>query len=370
MDKVLEIREKIKALYGRYSRIADMVLRFLLALLTFITINANIGFHKKISNPLIAIVLAFMCAFLPVNFTVMIAALLILFQLLQVSVEVALITAVVMVVMFIFYFRFTPKDGYIVLLTPVTFTLKIPYVMPLGLGLSGSPLSAVPMGCGVIIYFILHYVKVFSSTLSDKGSDAMIDKLSFLLKNIFQNQEMLLTLTAFIITLIAVYAVRRMSVDHAWKLAIGSGAILNMVILFIGDFALDIKTSFAGLIIGTIISVLISLVMEFFLFSVDYTRAEKVQFEDDEYYYYVKAVPKVSIATPEKKVQKINTQKTAKTTRRTVLSNTEEFDFRKELANEFEDDGVSEQEKEELRYLEQILKEKQEEFLNNNSRDD
>ena len=31
------------------------------------------------------------------------------------------------------------------------------------------------------------------------------------------------------------------------------------------------------------------LVLELFLFSVDYARSERLQFEDDEYYYYVKA---------------------------------------------------------------------------------
>jgi len=43
-------------------------------------------------------------------------------------------------------------------------------------------------------------------------------------------------------------------------------------------------------------------------FSVDYERTEMVQFEDDEYYYYVKAVPKNLVAIPEKQVKKINTQ--------------------------------------------------------------
>ena len=38
----------------------------------------------------------------------------------------------------------------------------------------------------------------------------------------------------------------------------------------------------------------------------DYSRTEIVQFEDDEYYYYVKAVPKVHVAVPEKTVKKIN----------------------------------------------------------------
>ena len=55
-----------------------------------------------------------------------------------------------------------------------------------------------------------------------------------------------------------------------------------------------------------IISALLMLVVEFFAFNMDYSRTEKVQFEDDEYYYYVKAVPKVTVATPERKVKKIN----------------------------------------------------------------
>lgn len=39
-----------------------------------------------------------------------------------------------------------------------------------------------------------------------------------------------------------------------------------------------------------------------------FSRSEKVQFEDDEYYYYVKAVPKMAVAVSEKTVKKINTQ--------------------------------------------------------------
>ena len=41
----------------------------------------------------------------------------------------------------------------------------------------------------------------------------------------------------------------------------------------------------------------------------DYSRTEKVQFEDDEYYYYVKAVPKMTVAAPAKTVKRINAQR-------------------------------------------------------------
>ena len=64
-----------------------------------------------------------------------------------------------------------------------------------------------------------------------------------------------------------------------------------------------------SLILGSVLAVLAALVLEFFIFSVDYSRTEIVQFEDDEYYYYVKAVPKNILSTPDKKVKRINKQR-------------------------------------------------------------
>ena len=56
------------------------------------------------------------------------------------------------------------------------------------------------------------------------------------------------------------------------------------------------------------------LVLELLFFSVDYSRTENIQFEDDEYYYYVKAVPKVGVAVPEKKVKRITENQPQETT--------------------------------------------------------
>ena len=60
---------------------------------------------------------------------------------------------------------------------------------------------------------------------------------------------------------------------------------------------------------GILVSAVLALLLQISIFSLDYSRTEYVQFEDDEYYYYVKAVPKISIAVPQKKVKKINAQK-------------------------------------------------------------
>lgn len=80
----------------------------------------------------------------------------------------------------------------------------------------------------------------------------------------------------------------------------------------------DTNVAIAGVIIGTIVSAGIACVIQFFVFNVDYSRTEKVQFEDDEYYYYVKAVPKVTLATPERTVKRINQQKKTRPSQRSA----------------------------------------------------
>ena len=66
------------------------------------------------------------------------------------------------------------------------------------------------------------------------------------------------------------------------------------------------STEYGSLIIGCLLSVVIGLVLEFFFFTVDYAKSENLQFEDDEYYYYVKAVPKLAAPMKEKTVKRIN----------------------------------------------------------------
>ena len=137
----------------------------------------------------------------------------------------------------------------------------------------------------------------------------MLTRISLLVNGIIDNKAMLLTIAAFTITIMVVYIIRRLSVDYAWGIAIGVGAITDIFVLLIGDFVLDVSNSLLMLIVGSLVAVLVALVLHFFLFSVDYSRTERVQFEDDEYYYYVKAVPKMSVTTRKKQIKKINAKK-------------------------------------------------------------
>ena len=66
------------------------------------------------------------------------------------------------------------------------------------------------------------------------------------------------------------------------------------------------------IIIVTILGVTAAYICNIVFFALDYKRTEYVQYEDDEYYYYVKAVPKINVAGEDVKVKQINARKTRK----------------------------------------------------------
>ena len=60
-----------------------------------------------------------------------------------------------------------------------------------------------------------------------------------------------------------------------------AGAVVSVVMLLLGDLTFDTNISVVATILGTVVSLLLAKLVEFFAFNVDYTRTEYVQFEDD-----------------------------------------------------------------------------------------
>ena len=223
--------------------------------------------------------------------------------------EVFAMAAGLLAVMYILYFRVSPKYGYVLVLTPIAFLLKIPYAVPLTIGLLGGPACVVPVACGTVFYYLIYYMKNNEAMLASSETEQMTSRLSYLVENVLNNKTVILTVLVFAVVLMIVYAIHRLSADHAWHIAIGAGAVTNIVLFLVGALVMQVKVPIIQLILGTLVSIVIAMAVEFFVFSVDYSRTEYAQFEDDEYYYYVKAVPKMSIAVSDKQVKRINTRR-------------------------------------------------------------
>lgn len=305
MRGLLTFREGLKKFYANNSLFIDKILQFILALVIFWSISSSLGFWNLISSPLIVIACAVLCTFMPVNFTVFLAAVMILAQLYKQSIESLAICAVAMLILFAIFFRLVPKYGAIVLLAPIACMLKIPYVIPIALGLAYSPVVMIASGIGVFVYYMVDSVKNYSSAGSGISAELLSSAAGFL-KLIFANKEMWLMIVTFCIVIIVVYLIRRASFNFNWAVAIAAGVILNLIITIAGSIKLGIDVSYAALIFGNIVALVIAFILHGVLFTVDYSKVKKVQYEDDEYYYYVKAVPKLTVTPARKQVKKIS----------------------------------------------------------------
>ena len=316
MTSLLEIKQYLKIFYSRYDIYLIPAIKFLLAFFAFLFMNGQIGFMEKVSSPAISLLLALLCSFLPVNMTAVFGGLLLCAHAFALSLETFAVTVGILFIMYAVYFRVAPGQGYVLVLTPLAFFLKIPHVLPLVLGLTGGPVCAVPRACGTVCYYLMYYMKNNEKMLSSSETEKMAERLLYLVENVLNNRNMLLTILVFAVTLMIVYLIRRMSVDYSWYVAICAGAVSNVVLFLIGGLVMKASVSIGFVVLGTLVGVLVALIVEFFALSVDYSRTEYTQFEDDEYYYYVKAVPKMSIAVSEKKVKRINSRRRSTRRRR------------------------------------------------------
>ena len=261
----------------------------------------------------VTLAVSLVCAILPANVMVLLAAAAVLLHLYALSLEVMAVAFVLFLLMGLMYFRFSPKNGIYTLLMPVCLHFNLGPVMPIAVGLMGNVPSAISFICGVVAWYFLDGVKQNALALSGRGgSDGAVTKITAALNQLIGNKEMYLVILTFLVVFAVVLLIRSLSIDYAWTAAIIIGGLVNFIVLFAGYVMLGISEKVVGLVIGSLMSLAVAFVLEFFFFHLDYTRTERVQFEDDEYYYYVKAVPKIAVTKPEVKVQKINTRRTPK----------------------------------------------------------
>ena len=309
MTALLELRENLKKIYSRNEAFILPVIKFLLSFIVLSIINGKMGYMTKLDNMAIVLIVSLLCSFLPTGFMAFFAMMFAVLHMYALSIETAAVGLVVFLLLYLLFLRFTAKEALVVVLTPVLCMLKLPYVMPVAMGLIGTPASCVSVGCGVVVYYLLQTVITNAPTINSMGAEEATAKLRLLIDGMLGNKAMLVMIAAFAITVIVVYLIRRMSVDHSWTIAMVAGVMIEVMILLVGDLMYDTNLSIVSALLGAVVTLIACKIIEFFRFCLDYSRTEKVQFEDDEYYYYVKAVPKMTVAAPTNTVKEINTQR-------------------------------------------------------------
>ena len=283
MTVLLLWKEHLKEIYNKYSYVIRFVVRLLLILCTILSMNANIGYMAKLKNPVVVALLCFFGALLPDSGAVFLIGCVMVAHVYAVSMEMALITLMMILVVAVLYYGFKPGDSWLMILN--------------------------------------------AGVLTGEGSVDIVQRYSQIIRSVCFNQTMMVMIAACAVGIMVVYLIRRLSVDYAWIIAIVAGTVAQLLVIFVGDFVFGVSVSAGTLIFGLLVSVMLAMIYNFFFFSVDYTRTEYVQFEDDDYYYYVKAIPKMAVSSTDVKVQRISGRK-RNTREKNTARNTAERELR------------------------------------------
>ncbi len=305
MNTILVWKEQLQIIYAKYSTYIEIGMKFLLGILVFGMTNSNIGFMESAASKIVTLGLSFLCAFLPMTIMVVSSTMLVLLHLYKLSIAAVAVAALTFFILYIFFLRFSYNKTWLVLLTAVAFALKVPFVIPVAVGLLATPITMIPVVCGTVAYYLLHYVKTYSNTFAAEGINAIMEITITCAKQIFTGKEMWIMITVIGISILLVYGIRTRFFDHAWKIASAAGAVIMVVICITGNIIWNLHISYVFLIVNGVLAVAAGLLLEVLFFAVDYSRTEQLEFEDDEYHYYVKAVPKYAVTVPEKNVKQI-----------------------------------------------------------------
>lgn len=301
LTPVFELRDKLIRLYAKRSKWIQALIRFVSAFLMLQTINTQIGYIPEIMSLPVVLGISLVCCILPWSVISILMCVLVVLEFLKVSVVVTGFCLFILLCMLMVDLMFAPGYNFIIFFVPLAFFLKLPFLVPLILGLAAPLTAVIPMLFGLLMHFMISYVSSTAGILADTAqSVGMYEKFVQMIEGVFKNQNLLVFAIAFSFTAAAVYLLRRLSVNYAWMIAVAVGSVLDLVLVLFGIATYTGGTmSVSAVIIGSVISGLIALAVQFMIFSVDYKQTEYVQFEDDDYYYYVKAIPKVKVADRE-----------------------------------------------------------------------
>lgn len=306
MMPLLVFRERVKNLYQKYNLFLIPAIKFIFALISFLVINQEIGYDARFKSVPIVLAFSLLSAFTPSSIMILLAALLVVLHVYCVSPFLSIIVILLLLIIYLLFARFTPKLGYILFAIPILYFIKIPYLIPILLGVIATPIAIIPTACGVFIYYIIQVIKTAVSMQQTTSVGDILKTYIYVIDSLIVNKQMIMSVLVFALVLLVVYFVRRMKFDYALEFSIAAGALTSILGFLISDFILDQSGQILFMILGTIVSSCIVYGIHFFKLTLDYSGAEYVQFEDDVYYYYVKAVPKITVTTPQMKIKHIN----------------------------------------------------------------
>ena len=298
MERILMMRDALSRFYGKYDMPIRLLCKFLLAFWVFFEIRSDMGAEGIFGKLFVILILAALCAFLPSNGMILIAACMLMVYFYSVSLETAVVGGMTLVIGMLVYFSISSRSAYPLIITALAVKWEVGCASAVLFGLMGGPLTAVGVAFGALVPNLTETLVNGSGNLQSSATDAaeiMVQKMAALMNGLLSNREMVALAVILTVIMLLVYMIRIMEIKYAWTSAAGTGIFVYALLRMILGITGILDTEAIRLVIEIVAAALLAAAAQLMFFSLDYKKTENLRFEDDEYYYYVKAVPKKKI---------------------------------------------------------------------------
>lgn len=308
---ILEFRARVCELYQKLQLLIDPIFKFLLSFLVIRTLNTVIGYDARLAGNAATTALALVCAFVPSSVLALLCMLLTVAHVFHVNMILSVFVALILLVLYCFFLRFTPKYGYALVAVPVLFLFRVPYLMPLLLGLIATPVTILPLACGIFFYYMISVIQnAVALQINPEGFDTenIMLLVNNVVDNLLSNKEMLFTIAIYALVLVVVFVVRKLEFDYSFEVAVLIGVVTSIFGHVLMNSSYELPLGVGVTVLYNILAGILVIIIYFFIRVLDYTAVEHVQFEDDDYYYYVRAVPKIKVGLPQLNIRRVTEQ--------------------------------------------------------------
>lgn len=303
MNLFLLFRDRVRNVVLKHEILAERIGSGVLAFASLLILKEYFGYSTPISHIWLIVILSIFCAFLPMSGIAIVLDIFLLLNLTSLSMDIAIVVLLMIIAANLVCAFYGVNNYSNVTLIPVFQQWRMPFLPVMGSAMLGGINEIAATISGGIIAFFLKAVRENSSMLLD--DTANISAMDLIINQMLGNHLFYFFIVALVVMFIVTYNIKCRDINHAWSLAAIFGVLSEFVIMLTGYLFTGNASSIGGLILGNIFTLLFGLGINYFVRDLDYSRVEKVQFEDDDYYYYVTAVPKIRIAEEHVQVKKI-----------------------------------------------------------------
>lgn len=303
MNKTVKIRDAMRNFFFSNSRWLKVVGKGLVALCSFVIINYYFGYIAFLKDPIFAIILAVACAFIPIRAGGLIVMVYTFVQLTGLSGQVALVALILMVVSYGLSIFYGSKHIFNISYIPIATQIQMPYPLVVGSALVGQMNDVASVICGGILSFYLKTIRENASLFIEEKSDITV--IDVITQRMLVNPLLYIYVASLVAMFVVIILIRNLEIKRSWLVAIVSGIFVEMAFMLIGYVTTGNLSKVPLLIVANVIAFIVGFAMTYIFRDLDYERIERVRFEDDDYVYYVTAIPKIELAKEEKRVKRI-----------------------------------------------------------------